>query len=67
MHAPAGNKGHEEASNYILWNAKFLQLFLFRSKAQLIVKESKKHVFAGFHSTTIVLIADKHFSLFLFN
>ena len=47
-----------------LSNAKFFAIILFRSKAQLILRNRKKHVFAGFHSTTIVLIADKHFSLF---
>ena len=50
-----------------LSNAKFFAIILFRSKAQLILRNRKKHVFAGFHSTTIVLIADKHFSLFFFN
>ena len=42
----------------------FFAIILFRSKAQLILRNWKKHVFAGFHSTTIVLIGDKHFSFF---
>ena len=50
-----------------LSNAKFFAIILFRSKAQLILRNRTKHVFAGFRSTTIVLIADKHFSLFFFN
>ena len=64
VHAPVGNKGHEEASNYIPFECKVFAIILFRSKAQVILKNWKTHVFAGFRSTTIVLIADKHFSLF---
>ena len=37
--APAGNEGHEEASNYVPFlNAKFCAVILCRSKAQLILK-----------------------------
>ena len=48
-----------------LSNAKFFAVILFRSKAHLMLRNWKNNVFAGFHSTTIVLIADKHFSFFL--
>ena len=50
-----------------LSKAKFFAVILFRSKTQLMLRNWKQHVFAGFRSTAIVLIADKHFSLFFFN